>query len=414
MSNTLFLTRNGLLEPLGQSQVFAYLLGLARNHAITLVTFEKAEDWVDSARTAQIRAECDRHGIRWLPQKLGACPRLIASAVSLLRMTFLAWRLVLRGEAVLIHARSYIPAAAGWTVWRVTGTPFIFDMRALWPEELITAGRLRRGSMLHLLLRRLERLCLRDAAAIVSLTDAAVGHLRETYPDELAGQRIAVIPTCADLEKFTAKSEQPETRVYGCVGTVLSGWFRLDWLAAFFQAAAYRDPDARFEVVTRDDADKVRSALDPDARLTERLSISSSPSERVHEALQRQSASAMFYAGGEVSELGRSPTRMAEILGCGIPVIANDGVGDVAGIIQRYDVGVIVEAGTNAAMETALDQLSALQADPDLSARCRQAAEEVFSLERGTEAYRSLYAEILGVEDAAATGSGTSPESNAR
>ena len=57
-----------------------------------------------------------------------------------------ALRLARSKEVGLIHARSYLPAGVAWLVWRLTGTPFIFDMRALWPEELITAGRLRRGS----------------------------------------------------------------------------------------------------------------------------------------------------------------------------------------------------------------------------------------------------------------------------
>ena len=84
------------------------------------------------------------------------------------------------------------------------------------------------------------------------------------------------------------------------------------------------------------------------------------------------------------------------MLGCGIPVVANEGVGDVARIIRRYDVGVIARDGSDAAMDEAVAELARLRADPDLPARCRQAAEEVFSLEQGTEAYRALYAEILG------------------
>ncbi|WP_229381878.1 hypothetical protein [Spiribacter sp. 2438] len=48
MKPVLYLTRNGLLEPLGQSQVMSYLRGLSRDHAITLVTFEKPEDMADS------------------------------------------------------------------------------------------------------------------------------------------------------------------------------------------------------------------------------------------------------------------------------------------------------------------------------------------------------------------------------
>ena len=46
------------------------------------------------------------------------------------------------------------------------------------------------------------------------------------------------------------------------------------------------------------------------------------------EVLQRQAVSVMFFTEG-LSKLGSSPTRMAEALGCGRPVVANAGVGDV-------------------------------------------------------------------------------------
>lgn len=395
MTPTLYLTRNGLLEPLGQSQVFSYLRGLSQEHRITLISYEKDDDWADTQRVAQMRAECERLGIRWLPQRFRAQPKVIAPALSMVRMVWLVAREVRRQRVRLIHARSYIPAAVALVVSRLTGVPFLFDMRALWPEELITAGRLRRGSMLHKAMVASERACLRHAGGVVSLTHAAAEHLRRVYPEDLAGQRVAVIPTCADLDRFVPASQPPSQRVIGCLGTVLSGWFRLDWLAAFLAVAAKRDPQLRFELTTRDDPAKVRAAIGGDMDLQSRLSIAPSPSERVHEVLQGQVASVMFYAGGEISELGRSPTRMAEILGCGLPVVANEGVGDVAQIIREHRVGVLVSGSSQQEMAVAWDELEQLLADPDLAGRCRRAAEAVFSLEAGTAAYSALYAKVI-------------------
>ena len=398
MPGTLYLTRNGLLEPLGQSQVMGYLRGLSQDYQITLITFEKPEDLADTQAMAKADADCKAHGIDWRPKSFRRRPKLIAPAWSMFEMFWSALQAARRGDAQLIHARSYLPAAAAWAVHRLTGTPFIFDMRALWPEELITAGRLRRGSIVHRVLTYLEKVCLRDAATVVSLTDASVGYLRDQYPAELQRQRIAVIPTCADLQRFKRSDKPPIKHVYGCVGTVLSGWFLMDWLAALFNTVAQKDPEARFEVVTRDDAEKVRAALDINGKLGDRLSIFPSASESVHEALQKQSTSVMFFTSG-TSKLGSAPTRLGEALGCGVPVVANVGVGDVADIIRRYNVGVIVKDGSEAAMTTALDELEALRSDPDLPSRCRKAAEEIFSLEAGTEAYRKLYADILGHPD---------------
>lgn len=401
LTPTLYLTRNGLLEPLGQSQVMAYLRGLSRDHAITLITYEKPEDLADTAAMARARADCAAHGIRWLPQRFRPHPKIIAPALSMMRMMWLVRREVRREGIRLIHARSYIPAAVALVVSRMTGLPFLFDMRALWPEELITAGRLRRGSLIHRAIAGGERACLAKAAGVISLTHAAVKHLRSVYPRELANQRLVVIPTCADLDRFTpAVDTRAGPTVHGCIGTVLSGWFRTDWLASWMRVAAARDPDARFEIVTRDDAARVRAALDPSSELAGRLSIGPRPSEDMPDTVRGHDLSVMFYAGGEISELGRSPTRMAEVLGCGLPVVANEGVGDVAEIIRKSNVGVIVEGASVPHMETAFAALQTLMQDPDLPKRCRATAEAVFSLEPGTEAYREIYASILKMKKA--------------
>ncbi|MDF1637579.1 glycosyltransferase [Alcanivorax jadensis] len=391
----LYITRNGLLEPLGQSQVFSYLKGLSQKYAVSLITFEKPEDTADVVTFQRVEGECRDHDIRWMPQRFHYRPKIIAPAWSMIVFLFLCLREVKQGKVSIIHARSYIPAAVALVVYKLTGTPFIFDMRALWPEELITAGRLKRGGMIHRILVRIERACLMHAAAVVSLTDAAVAYLKKTYPEELQSQRIAVIPTCADLDRFVPADQDSDEKVFSCVGTVLSGWFLIDWLAAFFHVVASTDPDARFEIITRDDPDVVRQKLSGDSVFQARLKVYGLPSDQVHAAVQQHYASTMFFTPG-VSKLGSSPTRMAEILGCGLPVVANDGVGDVAAIVQRYQVGVVIEGNSQADMEKAYFSLMELIKDPELPLRCRKAAEEFFSLESGTRAYDQLYQDILG------------------
>jgi len=400
-SAIVYLTRNGLLEPLGQSQVFSYLKGLSRDYSITLITHEKPADLADTAQLSVAREDCDRCGIRWLPQRFRARPKVLAPAVMLLHLVWLAWRQVGAGRAQLIHARSYIPAAVALAVHQVTGVPFIFDMRALWPEELITAGRLRRGSIMHRAITWCERACLRKAAAVVSLTEAAADYLRETYPEEIRGQTNAVIRTCADLERFCpaegARKERPELR-FGCCGTVVSGWFRMDWLGSLYRTAADRWPEAEFEIVSRDPADLVEKRSRDSGIPIAKTRIYSANPDDMPEILRRETVNVMLYAGGETSELGRSPTRMAEVLGCGRPVIANPGVGDVAAIVERYRVGVLMNSDEPAEISRVLDELEILLADPELPARCRRAAEEVFSLESGVAGYRDLYRAILEEE----------------
>jgi len=397
MNRVLYLTRNGLLEPLGQSQIWPYLRGISSDHSITLISFEKIEDRLDSGCMQKMRHQCCMHGIHWIPLRFFLKPRPLAPVLAIHHFALVAlWQLRRSACPHLVHARSYVPAAIALMMHRLAGVPFIFDMRALWPEELITAGHLHRGSLLHWALLWLERHCLQEASAVVSLTQAAVAYLRQQYPIELAGQRLAVIPTCVDLQRFQpAEPALGSPLVIGCIGTLLSGWFLIDWLSAFFDAVARVDSSVRFEVISRDSPESILSALQPASTWINQLSIQAATPAEMPSIVQRHTASVMFYAGGATSELGRSPTRMPEVLACGHPVIGNLGVGDVEQVIRSHRVGVLASGSTTTEMDACVAELLSLLRDPDLASRCRRTAEQLFSLESGTAVYRHLYAQIL-------------------
>jgi len=393
--NILYLSYTGLAEPLGKSQILAYLRGLAGQHCITLVTFEKPADLADAIAMNALRACCAEHGIRWVARRYHHRPRLPATALDLAVLSWTALRQARAGNSELVHGRGYIPAFVALLLKRGLGLTFIFDMRAFWPEEMVTAGRLKRGSLMFRLLGWGERLCLRRADAVVSLTHAAVAHLKREHGGELAHTRLAVIPTCVDLDRFGREPARTGggPPVIGSIGSVLSGWFRLDWLMAFFRACAAIWPEARFRVVTRDApaiiaAAAARAGIGPERLLVEARAPSEMPL-----AVARLDAVAMFFAPA-ISELARCPTRMGEALASGLPVIANEGVGDVTEIIRRHNVGVVVEDATDPSMRRAALDLSRLLDDPELPARCRKAAETWFSLEAGVNAYHALYSAV--------------------
>ena len=400
--NVLYLSYTGLAEPLGQSQILAYLRGLAADHRITLVSFEKPAALADSAGMAALRDCCAEHGIRWVPRRYHHRPRLPATAWDVAVFTWTALRQARNGDADLVHARGYIPAFVALVLKGALGLPFVFDMRALWPEEMVAAGRLKRHSAMFRLITWAERLCLRHADAVVSLTHAAVEQVKRRRGGDLSRARIAVIPTCVDLDRFRwdrANGTGGAPLVIGSVGTVLSGWFRLDWLMEFFRASTETWPDVTFRIVTRDERAPIVAAAERAGIDGGRLEIEARTPGEMPQALAKLDAVAMFFEPGP-AKLASCPTRMGEVLASGLPVIANGGVGDVAEIIRSFDVGVIVGDATERSMREAAADLARLLDDPGLAGRCRMAAETWFSLKTGTAAYHALYQEIAGTEGA--------------
>lgn len=397
MNKVLYLTRNGLLEPLGQSQIYPYLKGLSKSVKITLISFEKPSDFTDRLRLRVVREECKRMGIDWIALRYRETPRPWAPFFSITQLFIISiyqWSKKERPD--LIHSRSYVPAAVSIVLHRLTGIPFIFDMRALWAEELITAGRILRGSLIHRLIQWIERNCLQEASAVVSLTNSGLDYLKVKYSRELLGQRVLVIPTCVDLDRFKPDTiEYNDELVIGCIGTVLSGWFCMDWLREFFNAVIRTCPMARFELISRDPAQEILRILNPSRDWQEKLVIKAAKPEDMPSIVRGHTASVMFYAGGNTSELGRSPTRMAEVLSCGRPVVASHGVGDVGEIIRKEHVGVLARGKSPIEMDNCVTELLDLLGDPKLSERCRRTAEKYFSLCSGTSMYRKLYESIL-------------------
>ncbi len=396
----LFLTRNGLLEPLGQSQILAYLVPLSKEFDFHIVSFEKSDDFSDRQAVQSLRNQCQQHGIQWTPLTYRRFSRQLGILLGFVELIGAIWRICNRDKVDCIHARSYYPAFIALLFNGLRGIPFIFDMRALWPEELVVAGRLRAGSLTYKLIKQLESRCLKRAAAVVSLTEAAATYLNKKHPANKLANKMFVIPTCTDIERFEVigNSERGGNRwIISCIGTLLSGWFKLDLLRTSVQFILQEYPQVDFEILTRDDPQKVQESLDPSKKWEARLQISSVPFTEMPKRLRRHKGS-IFFFNADISKLGSCPTRMGELLAAGIPILANPGVGDVETIIQEHQVGVLIEDESEAAVHGACQAFIQLLQRSDIAEHCRNTAIALFSLEGGVSTYRQVYQQALSMK----------------
>ena len=218
--NILFITRNGLLEPLGQSQILSYLVPLSKDFSINIISFEKNIDVENKEHLNSIKKICVDNNIEWKPLTYRKTFRSLGVLVGLIELFFLALKICKIKEIDCVHARSYYPAFVALAIYRLKKIPFVFDMRALWPEELVEAGRLKENSVPWKIIKNLEKKCLKNASAIVSLTHAAINHLDKIHPGFLLKDKIVVIPTCANLDHFELKNRNfsEELITISCIG----------------------------------------------------------------------------------------------------------------------------------------------------------------------------------------------------
>src|SRR4249919_4361259 len=99
-----------MLEPLGQSQVLAYLEKLAPGRRIHLISFEKPGDWGDATRREIVRRRIADAGIAWHPLRYHKSPTAPATAYDVAAGTACALAVASRHRLGIVHARSYVAA----------------------------------------------------------------------------------------------------------------------------------------------------------------------------------------------------------------------------------------------------------------------------------------------------------------
>lgn len=87
------------------------------------------------------------------------------------------------------------------------------------------------------------------------------------------------------------------------------------------------------------------------------------------------------------------PTKVAEFLSVGRPVLVNSLLGDVKELLIKNNVAVILDSESD--IPKAARQLIDLISDPSMPSRSRKVAEEHLSLNYATQQYLSVYRSIV-------------------
>ncbi len=400
--HVLFITYNGLLEPLGQRQGLAYLESLVDRYRFTVLSFEKARGAALAEGRRGMLERLAPVGIAWHPLAYHKRPTLMATAWDVAAGARRAVRIVREEDVALVHARAYVPAAIAWLVGRRTGVPWIFDVRGLLPEEYVDGGIWREGSLPHRLTKRAEVGLLRDAAGLVTLTDA-VRPVLEANPG-LAGRGDEVpwevIPCCVRTDEFEpgagsrerireelGAGKRPVLVYAGSVGT----WYLLERMIAYFRAARETVPDLLLLLMVNGGPEVVAESLREAGVSADDVRVVSVRPEEVPDWLGAADAGIGFYRPGR-SRVACSPTKVAEYLTVGLPAVINGGIGDSDRLADSGVVDVVDDLSDEGLVRAAGRLPGLLERGGE---RARLYALEHFSIEAiAGPAYARLYEEV--------------------
>lgn len=402
MAGVLYITYDGLLDPLGASQIVPYLKGIAAAQGGAVVlSFEKdARQASDAAAMATALKHCQIH---WQPLRFTSGKGAVGKVWDLLKMYAWGYRLAVRHGVRVVHTRGHPAAQIGLFIKRLTGARLIFDFRGLWVDERVDKGSWdlkrphHRWQYRHF--KRTERKLLKNADQLVVLTEAVVREVRRLGAGPSTG--VTVIPCCADFEHFSLTDQHSraqsrdelgipqDARVLGYLGSV-GRMYMLDRIFRLFELAAADRPETRLLVITQDVA-ALSKLMDECLPLTlhARVHVHPADREQVPHFIATMDVLISFIQPS-YARMAASPTKLAECFAAGIPVICNAGVGDVVEQVHFLGAGRIVDPTSDAGLSAAVGGLDDIVSMGGI--RLRDAARKILGLEVAATRYQAVYA----------------------
>lgn len=403
----LFISYDGMTDPLGQSQVLPYLQGLSKHgYKIFLLSCEK--EAVFAKNKSVIDKLVADANIEWFPINYTKNPPVFSTLYDIIKLRKAAKKIHTKYALDMVHTRPGVPALVGLWMKQKFGIKFLNDIREFYADSRVEGNMWKLSNPLYKVVynffKRKETQAVAVNDGIVCLTYAAEKIIQQ-WPEFKKNTPLEVIPCSADLDLFNVaninKDAQATLRkelnittqdfIITYLGSI-GGWYLTDEMLDFCKTLSDKIPAAKFLFISPHRHDEIIAAADKHNLAAEKI-ITKKASRKEVPLLLSLSNFSIFFIKPCYSKQSSSPTKHGEIMAMGIPLITNSGVGDVQTIVEQYHSGIVINEFTAAAYETAAKKIAA--GNNWNVSEIRKGAEEFYSLQSAIEKYNRIYSNIL-------------------
>jgi glycosyltransferase involved in cell wall biosynthesis len=407
LKNILFISYDGMTDPLGQSQVLPYLQGLSLyGYNIFLLSCEKKEAFAKNK--SLVNKIIEGYNIKWITLPYTKKPPVLSTVIDIYKLKKAAKQIQLQHKIDMVHTRPGIPALVGLWMKNKLGVKFLNDIREFYADSRVEGGMWNKKNYLYkkvyTYFKKQEAEQVKKSDGIVCLTYAAEKIIQQ-WPEYDAKIPLKVIPCSVDIDLFnpdnleknlvqqfkTPLKINKDDLIISYLGSI-GGWYLTAEMMEFCKLLSEKIPAAKFLFISPHRHDQIiqtaaKFNLQADKIITVQAKRNEVP------ALLSLSKYSLFFIKPCYSKLSSSPTKHGEIMAMGIPVITNSGVGDVSNIVEKYNAGFIVNDFSE---QSFISVVNAISENNNFDFKnIRQGAVEFYALKNAVLSYIDIYNKIL-------------------
>ena len=404
--NILFISYDGMTDPLGQSQVIPYLAGLSRfGYEFTILSCEKPKNYL--LHKNEVQKILQSSGIKWEPIPYHKKPAILSTIYDAIHLNRKAKKLHAKTPFDVVHTRPGIPALIGLEMKKKFGIKFLNDIREFYADSRVE-GRIWNlenffYKKVYIFFKQKEKEAITKSDGIVCLTYAAEKVIIQ-WPEYKPNKPLQVIPCSVDMDLFDPekiddaikKHLQTELNIKGdeiifsYLGSIGS-WYLIEEMIQFFKIISDKNSRTKFLFISPGPKEIIIKIANKFGLHENKIIIKEAKRSEVP-ALLSLSKLSVFFIKPCYSKQSSSPTKHGEIMAMGIPVITNSGVGDVAEIVKKYNSGMVLKGLNEKEFSKASDLISGnCLIDKSLA---RKGAKEVYELNSAIKKYKTIYDQI--------------------
>ncbi len=387
----LYVTYDGLTDPVSQSQVLPYLENLSQSGIkYHILSFEKKEKL--AANEDKIWEKIETNNWIWYPETYTKYPAVLSTIYDIDKGKEKIKKILKYNPDIsALHVRSYISMMMAFPIAKRFNIPIIFDMRGFWADERVDGHIWSLNNPIYRAVykyfKKKEKLWITNSDIIVVLTDVAKNYLINNF--KVDPNNVYVIPCAADFNLFDPSriklNQEIDSNNLLYFGSA-ENWYLFDEMFAFYDVYRNFFPRSKFTLILHSKNNAILEKLNKYGWQDEVTIIYNIPREAMPEYIN-MATHIVFFLKNSFTRIATSPIKFAETLAMGKPVITNKGIGDLD-VVEMDNCGIVIDDFNIEQYNYACQRLKNATFD---SQEIRNKALQKYDLELLCEKYKEIY-----------------------